>query len=254
MELNAIESGEGPPLVLLHGLFGQARNFGVLQRRLAAGRRVIALDLRNHGASPHAPSLDYAAMADDVAESLGARGIGAAEVMGHSMGGKVAMTLALSHPSRVSRLLVSDIAPVAYPPRWEGLIAAMAALPPGTPRAAADAALAGAEPDAGVRAFILSNRRPDGSGWRIGLEGIAASIGAIMGWAAPEAAPFAGPTLFVAGETSRYIRTEDRPAIRALFPNARFLTVKGAGHWVHADQPEGFAAVMEGFFPVPPAA
>ncbi len=250
MELNAVEAGEGRPLVLLHGLFGQARNFGTLQRRLAAGgRRVLAFDLRNHGSSPHAAALDYPAMAADVAAGLRARGIGAAEVMGHSMGGKVAMALALAEPALVLRLLVSDIAPVPYPARWEGLIAAMAALPPGTPRAAADAALAAAEPDAGVRAFILSNRRPDGSGWRIGLAGIAASIGAIMGWDDPGGAPFAGPTLFVAGERSRYIRAEDRPAIRALFPEARFLTVKDAGHWVHADQPEGFAAVMEGFFP-----
>ena len=250
MILNAIEAGEGPPLILLHGLFGQARNFGALQRRLVAGgRHVIAFDLANHGASPHAPVTDYRSMAADVAESLDARGISGAEVMGHSMGGKVAMMLALTLPHAVARLVVSDIAPVSYPPRWTALLAAMAAIPPGSPRAAADAALAGAEPDAGVRAFILTNRRPDGSGWRIGLEGIAASLPAIMGWEMPEGARFEGTSLFVSGERSNYIRAEDRPVIRAAFHAARFLTVKGAGHWVHADQPEGFAAVMEGFFP-----
>ena len=250
MILNAIEAGEGTPVILLHGLFGQARNFGALQRRLAAGgRQVIAFDLANHGTSPHAPVADYRSMATDVAESLAARGIATAEVMGHSMGGKVAMMLALTRPETVSRLVVSDIAPVAYPPRWTALLAAMEAIPPGTPRAAADAALAGAEPDAGVRAFILTNRRPDGSGWRIGLEGIAASLPAIMGWEMPDPARYEGPALFVSGERSDYIRAEDRPLIRAAFPAARFLSVKGAGHWVHADQPEGFAAVLEAFLP-----
>ena len=250
MILNAIELGEGRPLVLLHGLFGQARNFGALQRRLAAGgRRVIAFDMPNHGASPHAPAMDYRLMAEAVGESMEARGIARADVMGHSMGGKAAMMLALTAPERVARLVISDVAPYAYPPRWTELVEAMRAVPPGTPRAEADALLAPAEPDAGVRAFILTNRKPDASGWRIGLEGIGASMPAILGWSSPEAARFEGPTLFVAGEHSTYIRPENRPVIRDLFPAARFITVKGAGHWVHADQPEGFAAVLEGFLP-----
>ncbi|HEY8611595.1 MAG TPA: alpha/beta fold hydrolase [Roseomonas sp.] len=251
MILNAIEQGEGRPLVLLHGLFGQARNFGALQRRLAAGgRRVVAFDMPNHGASPHAPVMDYRSMAADVAESMEARGIARADVMGHSMGGKAAMMLALTAPGLVARLVISDVAPVAYPPRWGELVAAMRAVPPGTARAAADALLAPAEADAGVRAFILTNRLPDASGWRIGLEGIGASMPAILGWAPPEGARFDGPALFVQGEHSTYIRPENRPVIRALFPAARFVTVKGAGHWIHAEQPEGFAAVMEGFLPI----
>ena len=250
MILNAVEAGEGRPLVLLHGLFGQGRNFGSLQRRLAARRRVIVIDMPNHGASPHAPRMDYRSMAGDVAETLAARGVSGADVMGHSMGGKAAMMLALTAPVLVGRLLVSDIAPVTYPPRYASLLDAMRGVPAGASRAAADAALAPAEPDPATRAFILSNRLPDGSGWRIGLEGIAASIGAIMDWAPPEGARFDGPTLFVSGEHSRYVREEHRPAIRALFPAARFLTIKGAGHWVHADQPEAFAAVLEGVFRV----
>jgi len=248
MILNTTEAGEGRPLVLLHGLFGQGRNFGALLRRLSATRRVIAIDMPNHGASPHAPRMDYRSMAGDVAETLAAHGITGADVMGHSMGGKAAMMLALTAPVLVGRLVVSDIAPVTYPPRYGELLAAMRAVPAGASRAVADAALAPAEPDPATRAFILSNRRPDGSGWRIGIEGIAASMEAILDWAPPEGARFEGPSLFVSGERSGYIREENRPAIRDLFPAARFLTVKGAGHWVHADQPEAFAAVLEGFF------
>jgi len=246
--LNAVEAGEGPPVLLLHGLFGQARNLGALGRRLAArGRRAIALDMPNHGASPHAAAMDYGTMAADVAATLDAMGVAAAAVMGHSMGGKAAMRLALARPDLVSRLLVSDIAPVAYPPRYDGLIAAMRAIPPGTPRAAADAALAAAEPDPAIRAFVLTNRRPDASGWRIGLDGIAASLPAIMGWDGTGEARYEGPVLVVSGERSDYVRPEHRALFRAIFPAARFLAVRNAGHWVHADNPEGFAAVLEAF-------
>ena len=157
MRLDVIEAGEGAPLVLLHGLFGQAGNFGAVQKVLAGnGRRVLALDLRNHGASPHAAGMDYAAMAADVAETLRALGAAPADVVGHSMGGKVAMMLALAHPGVVSRLVVVDIAPVAYPPAFRPYAEAMQALPlaPGLTRKAADAALATAVPSAGVRGFL----------------------------------------------------------------------------------------------------
>ncbi|MBP0445199.1 alpha/beta fold hydrolase [Roseomonas sp. SSH11] len=250
MILNAVEMGEGRPLVLLHGLFGQARNFGALQRRLAAGgRRVIALDLPNHGSSPHVPVLDYRFMAQTVAEALAARGITQADVVGHSMGGKTAMMLALTMPQSIARLVIADIAPYAYPPRWTALIEAMRAVPAGASRAEADALLAPVEEDAGVRAFILTSRMPDGSGWRIGLEGIAASMAEIMGWSPPQGASFEGPTLFVTGELSTYVRPENRPAIREIFPAVRFVSIKDAGHWLHAEQPDRFAAVLESFFP-----
>ena len=248
MILNTAEAGEGRPVVLLHGLFGQGRNFGALSRRLATRCRVIVVDMPNHGPSLHPPRMDVRSMAVDVAETLAARGDSGADVMGHSMGGKTAMMLALTAPVLVGRLVVSDIAPVAYPPRYGALLEAMRTVPAGASRAAAEAALADAEPDPATRAFILSNRRPDGSGWRIGIGGIAASMEAILDWAPPAGARFEGPALFVSGERSGYVREENRPAIRDLFPAARFLTVKGAGHWVHADQPEAFAAVLEGFF------
>ncbi len=261
MILHAIETGpatipDGPPLVLLHGLFGQARNFGQIQRALAQRWRVIALDLRNHGASPHAPDMRYATMAEDVLETLDALGAAPAVLIGHSMGGKVAMRAALSRPAAVARLLVADIAPVVYPPHNYPIVAAMRAIPLQNEltRAAADAALAGAVPEASVRAFLLQNLRLGAPPiWRIGLAEIDAAMADIEGWDGGEATVYAGRTLFVAGENSDYIRADARPTIRALFPAARFVTVKRAGHWLHADNPAGFLAVVEAFLSAPDA-
>ncbi|MBV8578910.1 MAG: alpha/beta fold hydrolase [Acetobacteraceae bacterium] len=250
MILNAVEAGTGEPLVLLHGLFGSAQNFGAAQRRLAERFRVLALDLRNHGASPHDPDMSYDAMARDVVETLAARGALPAAIMGHSMGGKVAMSVALRQPQALSRLIVSDIAPVAYPPAFRTYAAAMQAIPlaPGLTRAQADAALADVVPEPAIRAFLLQNLRPGSSPeWRIGLAEIGAALPVIEGWDAPPGATYDGPTLFISGARSDYIRMEHRPAIRALFPAARFVSVKDAGHWVHAENPDGFLAVLVGF-------
>ncbi len=253
MRLHAIEAGTGRPVALLHGLFGSARNFGAVQRRLAATHRVIALDLRNHGSSPHDPAMDYPAMAADVLETLAARDARPAVLIGHSMGGKVAMQAALAQPAAVAALLVADIAPVAYPPHFGAIAAALAALPlePGLTRAAADAALAAVEPDPALRAFLLQNFIPGGGAtaphWRIGLAEIIAALGVIGGWAAPAGARYSGPVLVLAGAQSDYIRPEHRPAFRALFPAARFASLRHAGHWLHADNPEGFLAVVQAF-------
>lgn len=247
MRLHAVEAGNGLPVVLLHGLFGQAVNFGAVQRRLAARYRVIALDLRNHGASPHAGDMGYATMAADVRETLEALGALPCRLVGHSMGGKVAMMLALTQPAAVDRLVVADIAPVSYPPRLRGYVAAMrdVELAPGLTRAAADAALTGAVAEAAVRGFLLQSLVPGAQPrWKLGLAEIAAAMPEIEGWEAPAAARYAGPTLFVAGGRSNYIRAEHRGAIRALFPAARFVTLRRAGHWLHADDPEGFLEVL----------
>lgn len=250
MRLHIIEAGVGPPLALLHGLFGSARNLATVQARLAERWRVLALDLRNHGASPHAPGMDYAAQAADVRETLATAAALPAAVVGHSMGGKVAMRLALDSPDSVSRLVVADIAPVTYPPHFRAYAEAMAALPldPGLTRIAADRALAAAVPDSTVRGFLLLNlsfgERP---AWRIGLAEIAADLPAIEGFEPPPNARFTGPVLFLAGEHSDYLRPEHRPTIRALFPAARFVTLKNAGHWLHADQPGAFVAAVSGF-------
>ena len=247
MLLNATEAGTGPPVVLLHGLFGQARNFGVVQRRLAVARRVIALDLRNHGASPHDLRADYGTMADDVAETLAFLGAAPCAVIGHSMGGKVAMRLALLRPDLVERLLVGDIAPAPSPPRFGSIIAAMRGLDlrPGLTRAEADAGMAAAVPEPGMRGFLLQNLRlGPAPAWGIGLAEIAAALPDIMDWPAIEG-PYRGLAVFLLGERSDYVRTEDRPEIRRLFPRARFVTLRNAGHWLHADNPDGFVAVVE---------
>ncbi|MCL2429441.1 MAG: alpha/beta fold hydrolase [Alphaproteobacteria bacterium] len=250
MRLHATEAGVGTPVALLHGLFGAGQNFGTVQRRLSARFRVIALDLRNHGSSPHDPSMSYPEMAGDVIETLHALDALPAALIGHSMGGKVAMRAALDAPARVSRLVVADIAPVAYPPSLRPLAAAMRALglEPGLTRAEADAGLEAVVPDAPVRAFLLQNLRLGAApGWRIGLAAIEAALPELEGWAAPEAAQYRGPTLFVAGARSDYIRPEYRGLIHALFPAARFATIKGAGHWVHAENPTAFVSVLESF-------
>jgi pimeloyl-ACP methyl ester carboxylesterase len=152
MRLHVIEAGQGAPLVLLHGLFGSARNWGAVQKALAAEYRVVALDLRNHGASPHAPDMDYAAQAADVAETLAALGIDRAVVLGHSMGGKVAMMLALMQPELIERLIIADIAPRPYPPALRAVVAAMQAVPlnAALTRPEADQALRAAVPEAVV--------------------------------------------------------------------------------------------------------
>jgi esterase len=249
MILHSVEAGQGPPLVLLHGLFGAARNFGAVQRALAPESRVIALDLRNHGSSPHAAVDGYDTMAADVLETLETLVALPATVLGHSMGGKVAMRMALNRPEAVGALVVADIAPVPYKPHLRPVAAAMAALelPPGLTRAQADAALADAVPEPGMRGFLLQNLTLGAMpAWRIGLAEIIAAMPVIEAWPAAGES-YAGPTLFLAGERSNYVRREHRTAILQLFPAARFVTLKDAGHWLHADNQAGFIDIVQGF-------
>jgi pimeloyl-ACP methyl ester carboxylesterase len=251
MRLQALEAGQGPPLVLLHGLFGSARNWGAVQRALASDYRVVALDLRNHGASSHAPGMAYAAQAEDVAETLAALGIESAVVLGHSMGGKVAMMLALTRPELVERLIVADIAPLPYPPALRATVGAMQAVPlhPGLTRQEADKALRAAVPEAPIRSFLLQNLRFEATppAWRIGLIEIAAAMPEIEDFAPPPGARFEGPALAMAGALSPYIRTEDHAAFRALFPRISFVSIPRAGHWLHAENPKDFLATLTEF-------
>ncbi|HET6520178.1 MAG TPA: alpha/beta fold hydrolase [Geminicoccaceae bacterium] len=240
--------GGGPPVVILHGLLGSARNWQAIAKRLAAdGRHVFALDLRNHGASPWAEPMTYPAMAEDVRRFMARHGPDGAAVIGHSMGGKVAMALALAHGGLVGRLIVVDIAPVPYAHgTFLPYVRAMRAVDPSgvTRRGEVEERLRDAVPDQSVRAFLLQNLVGDNGGlrWRVNLAAIEADMGDVMGFPAPEDAGrvYDGPTLFLAGERSDYVRPEHHAAIRRLFPGATIETVPGAGHWVHAEQPQRF--------------
>ena len=251
MILRATETGQGPPVCLLHGLFGRAQNFTTLARTLAAGNRVICLDLRNHGASPHAAGMSYAEMAGDIADTLAALNALPCAVLGHSMGGKAAMMLALTRPAAVAGLLVADIAPVAYHHQNAAVAAAMQALDlrAGLERRQAETRLADAVPRAEVRAFLLQNLALGAAAaWKIGLSEIAAGIADIEGWPAlPEGARYEGVAWFVRGGLSDYVSGGDMPQIEALFPRAQLITVSGAGHWLHAEAPTEFAAIVMKF-------
>jgi pimeloyl-ACP methyl ester carboxylesterase len=252
MQLNAVVQGRPggrPPLVIAHGLFGSARNWGAIAKRLADDRQVIAVDMRNHGDSPRSPDNGYEAMAGDLADTIAAHG-GRADVLGHSMGGKAAMVLALTDPGRVGRLVVADIAPVAYRHSQIDLVRAMQALDLGavSRRAEADTALAPRVPDRGVRAFLLQSLAVADSraAWKLNLPALADQMPRIMGF--PELKPgFDGPALFVTGATSDYVRPEHWLRIRALFPAATHRELPGAGHWLHADAPAAFAEAVAAF-------
>jgi esterase len=256
MRLHAIQYGEAadgrPPVVLLHGLFGSARNWGQHQKTLGAeGRLVIALDLRNHGDSPHGPVSSYAAMAEDVAETLESLGHRRCRLLGHSMGGKVAMALALTRPALIERVVVADIAPRTYEHGNADLIAAMQGLEitPGMTRAEASAVLASRIPDAMIRSFLMLNLRLGAAqppGWRIGLTDIAAAMSVIEGWQ-DLPGTYDGPALFITGGRSHYVPQDAQPAILALFPAARFASLPEAGHWLHVDDPAGFIAAVAPF-------
>lgn len=247
------ENGNGslPPVVFLHGLFGRARNFGFFQRRLATTRRVLALDLRNHGGSPHGP-MDYPTMAADVHETLAAHDALPATIIGHSMGGKVAMMLALQTPACVHALLVADIAPGPGGHAHSGAIAtALAGLhfPATLTLGEADAWLAPAIAEKPVRDMMKQNivlgANPH---WQIGLEQIVAGMAQVVGWPAlPPGTQYGGSVLFVAGGASPYVQPDHYPLMRQLFPHYRLVRLKGAGHWLHAEQPWEFLRVVEEF-------
>ena len=234
---------DGPtalPLVIAHGLFGSARNWGAIARALAGRGPVLSVDMRNHGDSPWSERHDYPAMAADLAEVIEAEGP-PVDLLGHSMGGKAAMALALTRPELVRRLVVVDIAPVAYGHSQQGLIDAMrgldlADLPS---RGEAERRLGAAIADAGVRAFLLQSLdlKADPPRWRLNLEALEAQMPDILGWPDPPGR-FEGAALFLSGGASDYVRHEHRPAIRAGFPRARFARLPGAGHWLHADRPQ----------------
>jgi len=256
--LNTILHGAempGPPLLIAHGLFGSGRNWGAIAKRMARTRKVIAVDMRNHGDSPHLPSHSYGDMAADLAEVLEAQGA-PADVLGHSMGGKAAMVLALGRPDLVARLIVADIAPVAYGHTQLPLIDAMEGvdLAQVTLRRDADAALRGAVPDTATRAFLTQSLDLTGDHprWRLNLPVLRAEMDKVLGF--PDiSGRFEGPALFLNGGASDYVLPAHHGRIRALFPAARFTTLEGAGHWVHAEAPGPFIEALGAFLQEAPA-
>lgn len=252
LDYPAAEGEQEPPLLIAHGLFGQARNFHTLARRLATTRRVVAVDMRNHGASPWDPVMSYEAMAEDLADAVGRLCGGRAVVLGHSMGGKATMTLALSEPSLLAGVIVADIAPVPYRHSHRSYIRAMKAVDLGavTRRSEADPMLAEAIPEPALRAFILQNLevKEGVARWRLNLAALEANMDALLAFPAelPEAA-YDGPAYFLHGGASDYVAPETHPRIRALFPGAEIEAVEGAGHWLHAEKPDAFVERVDGW-------
>ena len=246
-----------PALVVLHGLFGTLDNWQTLTRRWVdeAGLRVVSVDLRNHGRSFHTSEHSYALMAQDVLEVLDHLALDAARltVLGHSMGGKTAMQLALTHPERLAQLVVVDIAPRSSTmAHQDDIVAGLQAVDLAAiqTRQQAEAALAAHIPQPSVRQFLLKNlyRREDNSfAWRINLPVLVASLPAV-GEAITAARPFLKPTLFVRGGRSDYVTTDDKlHGIPALFPNSQVATVPDAGHWVHAEKPQEVFELVRNF-------
>ena len=248
LKFDDIGQGNGPPILIAHGLFGSGRNWGVIAKRLSDQHRVVTVDMRNHGNSAWLAPHDYPAMAEDLADVIQAIG-GTADVVGHSMGGKAAMVLALRHPSLVNRLLVADIAPVAYGHSQQALIDAMRAVDLSSVEARSDAdrQLSARVEDPSVRAFLLQSLNIKEKSWRLNLAQLEQDMGAILGFPAVTGA-FEGPTLMLSGAESDYVKREHRPEIKALFPNARFAKLPEAGHWLHADRPRAFEAAVRAFF------
>ncbi|MBS0125411.1 alpha/beta fold hydrolase [Thetidibacter halocola] len=253
--LNVIAHGTPgalPPLLIVHGLYGSGRNWGVIARRLAEDRLVLTPDMRNHGDSPWTDVHDYPSMADDLAEVIAAHG-GRADVVGHSMGGKASMVLALTRPEMVNRLIVADIAPVGYTHSQIQFIEAMRAvdLSQVERRSDAVAQLADRVEDKALQTFFTQSLDVQGQRWKLNLDTLAAEMPGILGFPEIEGC-FDGPTLFLTGALSDYVRPEHRDRIRALFPRARFAKIPGAGHWLHADKPREFEASVRAFLTLIP--
>lgn len=236
----------GRPLVILHGLFGSARNWGVIAKRLSDTRPVITVDMRNHGQSPWFDRHRYTDMVADITALIAPMGV--VDLLGHSMGGKAAMLLALSQPEALNRLIVADIAPVSYGHTQMPLVDAMRALllDQIDTRADADIALSAAVDEPMIRSFLLQSLDIKSKKWRLNLDALARDMDAILGFPQAEG-HFDGPTLFLTGAHSDYVQQDHRPGIKTLFPRARFAKIKGAGHWLHAEKPREFEAATRAF-------
>lgn len=249
--LNFKEQGQGQPVVLIHGLFGSLDNLGLLARPLSEQYRVISVDLRNHGASFHSDEMSYPAQAADLLALLDRLELEQVAIVGHSMGGKVGMQLAKLAPTRVAKLVVADIAPVAYPhARHQNVFAGLNATLKQAPqsRSEAEAILAQHIEIAGVRQFLLKSfaKAGHGWGWRFNVPALERNYANIIGW--PDAqSRFDGPALFIKGGDSDYMQPEHTETVMAQFPAAKARVIAGTGHWLHAEKPVLFNKLVVDF-------
>ncbi|MCP3869746.1 MAG: alpha/beta fold hydrolase [Gammaproteobacteria bacterium] len=241
-----------PTLIMLHGLFGSSANWHSIARRLSDTCHVIVPDLRNHGRSPHSDTMNYPAMAEDLGQLLDEHGLDAALLVGHSMGGKMAMTFALDNPRRVEGLVVVDIAPVAYYHEFDAVFKALLGvdLEALSSRGEADTLLASHLEERGLRQYLLQSliRVEKNWRWRMNLHSLQREMDSITAFpVSSDVSGYPGPTLFVHGTESGYVTGEHHREIRTLFPHARFRAITGAGHWVYAERPDAFYSALEGF-------
>ena len=240
--------------VILHGLFGMGRNWATIAKALSKTRRVLTLDLRNHGASPWDNAMDYPLMAGDVAKLIEAQFDGAVAVIGHSMGGKTAMTLACERPNLVERLCVVDIAPASYDHAFDAHLDAMAEMDTKAlaRRTDAETIIANAIDDRPVAQFLSRNLKPadDGHGfeWQINVAAIAANMDNIIGLPASQAnQAYDAPTLFLVGGASNHVQPFHMGEIERLFPNAKREVISDAGHWLHVEKPTEVTTALRAF-------
>ena len=251
MQLHFKQIGQGEPLVLLHGLFGSGDNWFGVAPKLAEKFHVFIPDMRNHGHSPHHAEMDYPLMAADVEKFFAAQGIESAHVIGHSMGGKVAMQFALDFPARVKKLVVVDMAPRAYKRAHDHIFEALLALDLAAfqTRGEIEDALASQIPSLNLRRFLLKNLGRDDLGkfvWKMNLRGVAENYSR-LGEVLAVNHHFDKPTLFIRGGKSDYINAADEKQIQQLFPASIVQTIESANHWVHADAPGEFLRLVQDF-------
>jgi len=241
--LNYQQLGQGSDIILIHGLFGRLENLNMVAKVLSENYRVTSVDVRNHGDSFHDSLMDYPSMAQDVVELIQHLAIDSAIVLGHSMGGKIAMELALTYPNLVERLIVADIAPVAYPPHHNSIIAGLKAIDLSAvkQRKDADMQLAQYVDNSGVRQFLLGNLSSNNGqfSFKCNIDNIAKNYPNIMK-SYQGSNSYKGPTLFIKGANSDYILPEHRSEILRLFPQSRARIIEGAGHWLHAEKTVAF--------------
>lgn len=249
--LHHTDTGDGIPVIILHGLFGRLRNWQGMQKQLSRHARIITADLRNHGESPWSDEMSYPAMAADIAKLINDLNIAPAVVVGHSMGGKAAMALALSEPDLLRSLMVIDISPVDYKNDYGPYIDAMRTVPLEKlkRRGEAEEYLKADIPEPGIRAFIMQNLgENDGVlSWQANIDAIENGMPNIMTFPDFDDATFDKPTRFVIGGTSDYVKPDHREAITSMFPSASHAVIKDAGHWVHAEKPAEVMAEISEF-------